>query len=68
MRQTLVPALRVLAILALALMTTPTAAMLLPYSVQMIVGTLVATVGVRFLRERAGAATQVRAHQHRHPA
>jgi hypothetical protein len=44
----------------------PTAAMLLTYSVQMIAGMLVATVGVRFLRERAGTAAQVLAH--RHPA
>ncbi|MEV2254913.1 hypothetical protein AB0I94_30795 [Streptomyces sp. NPDC050147] len=44
----------------------PTAAMLLTYSVQMIAGMLVATVGVGFLRERAGAAGQVAAD--RHPA
>ncbi|MEW1927925.1 hypothetical protein [Streptomyces sp. NPDC088360] len=35
----------------------PTAGMLLTYSVQMIVGTLVAAVGARFLRERSGAVT-----------
>ncbi|GGV47207.1 hypothetical protein [Streptomyces spectabilis] len=32
----------------------PTAAMLLSYAVQMIIGTLVATVGVRLFKERAG--------------
>ncbi|MEU6764251.1 hypothetical protein ABZ916_17195 [Streptomyces sp. NPDC046853] len=35
----------------------PTAGMLLTYSVQMIVGTLVATLGARFLKERSGAVT-----------
>ncbi|MGW7273513.1 hypothetical protein ACWGH5_23640 [Streptomyces sp. NPDC054864] len=36
----------------------PTAAMLLTYSVQMIVGALVATLGVVFFKERAGAAVR----------
>ncbi|MGW6060239.1 hypothetical protein [Streptomyces sp. NPDC055189] len=35
----------------------PTAGMLLTYSVQMIVGTLVAILGARFLKERSGAFT-----------